>query len=351
MGGQHRRQSPLQQSGKDAASRAGLYADVLAASPWPMLLLSPTGAVLAASDHPDVARSALASRVGLYLAALHAPAPWSVPAEAWCERALPDGTLCCERLQLRPTRWGASLAVTAAADAAATPPGAGADPQTARLAALGFMVAGVCHEVTNPLTSLRSIVQILRGDAARSPELLDKGLATISGSVQRILDISRRLVTFSRVGDEPRTRFAVDDAVDEALVVLRQQSLLQGVQVLRQRDDAALVTGRFGQVREIFLNLLVNAAHALQGQGQLRLTTVQRAETVLVDLADSGPGVPPALRSRVFEPFFTTKRDGSGTGLGLSISREIAIEHGGSIDLLDAPEGGATFRVALPRAA
>lgn len=341
---------------RDASSGGGVqpvqdFAACFAASPWPMLMLDATGGLLAASDPARAQPGTLAQRLPAYLHALRVPPPWTVPLEAWCEHARADGTLCCERLLARPTPWGAALTVMPAAEAALPTPGAAVDAQTARLAALGFMVAGVCHEVTNPLTSLHSIVQILRADAGRTPALLDKGLANIANNVRRILDISRRLVTFSRVGDEPRVRFAVDDAVDEALVLLRQQALLSGVEVERRRDDLALVTGRIGQVREIFVNLLVNAVHAMVGGGRLQVHTRVLAGAVAVDVADDGPGVPPPLRERIFEPFFTTRGGQGGTGLGLAISREIAIEQGGSIELLDVSGRGAVFRVSMPRAA
>jgi hypothetical protein len=150
----------------------------------------------------------------------------------------------------------------------------GAEAQTARLAALGFMVAGVCHEVTNPLTSLHSIVQILRAEPDPSPALLNKGLTNIAVNVKRILDISRRLVTFSRVGEEPHARFRLDDALDEALNVLAVDHLLREIELHHERDPKAVVNGRVGQVREVFVNLLVNAIQAMRGRGSLTLPPV-----------------------------------------------------------------------------
>lgn len=327
--------------------RQAEFAAAFAASPWPMLMLSPDGALLAVSDHDDVGAAALLHRAPQYLSCLRGAVPWQTPQEAWCERARPDGSAVCERLVLRCTPWGASLSIVPAAEPGPTPT---TDPQTARLAAIGFMIAGVCHEVANPLTSLQSIVQILQADAQRTPGLLDKGLRNIATNVHRVLEISRRLVTFARVGDEPRARFAVDDAVDEALVVLREEGLLQGIVLERTTDARARVTGSLGQAREVFLNLLVNAAHVMPGGGRLRIVTVSQDGQVCVDVSDTGPGVPAAARDRLFEPFFTTKPDGRGTGLGLAISREITIEHGGSLELLDTRPPGATFRVTLPQA-
>jgi signal transduction histidine kinase len=125
---------------------------------------------------------------------------------------------------------------------------------------------------------------------------------------------------------------------------------MQHVQLQRQADAGAVVFGSIGQAREIFLNLLVNALQAMDGHGTLQVATRRTGASVEVTVADSGPGVPEALRSRIFEPFFTTKLDARGTGLGLAISNEIALEHGGSIELRESAGRGAAFCVVLPRA-
>jgi signal transduction histidine kinase len=301
----------------------------------------------AATDDAAVPDLPLRERWGHYLSALRGSVPWLTPQEADTVRTRPSGAVVYERLHLCRTDWGACLTVVDQTDLRLRPE---TDPQTARLAALGFMVAGVCHEVTNPLTSLHSIVQILRAEKQPSRDLLDKGLNNIAINVKRILDISRRLVTFSRVGDEPRTRFAIDEAVEEALYVLRHEGLLQQVELQRQVDAGAIVVGNIGQAREIFLNLLVNAVQAMDGLGTLQVATARAGETVEVRVTDSGPGVPEAHRARIFEPFFTTKGESRGTGLGLAISNEIALEHDGNVELLPGEGRGATFRVTLPRA-
>ncbi|MBU6259653.1 MAG: hypothetical protein KGL18_19170 [Burkholderiales bacterium] len=333
-----------------------MFDQVYAASPWPMLMLSSQGRVLGASDesaagakNPRAEDVPLRERAGHYIGLLKGIVPWLTTQQAESVRSLPSGVVVRERLHLRRTAWGSCLTVVDHHEWVHA-----VDPQTARLAALGFMIAGVCHEVTNPLTSLHSIVQILRADKSPSRELLDKGLDNIAVNVKRILDISRRLVTFARVGDEPRERFAVDEAVTEALYVLRHEGLLEHVELRRRTDDAALVVGNIGQTREIFLNLLVNAVQAMQGRGTLEVETRRTGAQVEVRVGDSGPGVSEAIRKRIFEPFFTTKGAGQGTGIGLAISKEIALDHGGTIELqapADAEPGtGAVFCVRLPQA-
>jgi len=318
-----------------------------------MLMLSPDGSLLSASDEQDAGAAdrhfdadlPLRHRLPQYLSALRGDAPWLSPQQADITRTLTQGVYVHERLRLRPTTWGACLSVT---DRSAERRLETADLQTARLAALGFMVAGVCHEVTNPLTSLHSIVQILRSEEALAPELLHKGLDNIAINVNRILEISRRLVKFSRVGDEPREHLTIDGVIDEALLELRQQGALCEVEVQRLACPRGTVHGNPGQLRQIFLNLFVNAAQAMVGQGRLAIETRRTGCLTEVLVSDSGPGVPHGLASRIFEPFFTSRSETHGTGLGLSVSAEIAQEHRGTLELRHSSAAGATFCLSLP---
>lgn len=330
-----------------------LFERIYEASGNPMLMLAPDGSVLGSSDEPAPALqtanegldSPLRERLPLYMSALQGEPPWQMPQQVDVSRSLPSGDHAHERLVLRRTAWGACLSVT---EVSVERPLDTADLQTARLAALGFMVAGVCHEVTNPLTSLHSIVQILRSEPALAPDLLRKGLDNIAINVNRILEISRRLVKFSRIGDEPRQRLPIDRVVDEALSELRQQGVLRDIEVRHTGEPAAMVHGNPGQLRQIFLNLFMNAAQAMAGRGRLEIETRRTVRLTEVSISDSGPGVPVALASRIFEPFFTTRSEFHGTGLGLSVSAEIAHEHHGAIDLRHSSPAGATFAVSLP---
>ena len=323
-----------------------LFKQIFSASPWPALMLGEDGTVLAASDEPGAGDLPLRERAPHYLSLLRGSVPWLTPQQADSTRTLATGATAHERIHLQRTAWGACLVIVDQTDLRQLQ---AADIQTARLASLGFMVAGVCHEITNPLTALHSIVQILRAEKSPSPELLAKGLANISINVKRILDISRRLVRFSRVGDEPRFRFAIDDAIEEAAHVLRHEGLLLDIELQHRPDPSAIVFGNTGQAREIFLNLFVNAAQAMAGHGKLCVVTRSAGATIEVLVTDTGPGVPAGLAERIFEPFFTTKADQQGTGLGLAICTEIAHEHGGSIELRHSSPQGAVFCVTLPK--
>jgi signal transduction histidine kinase len=221
-----------------------------------------------------------------------------------------------------------------------------------RLASLGFMLAGVCHEVANPLAAVHSMVQILQAPRGVSPETLEKGLDAIAGNIARVLGITRKLGDFSRVTDVAPEPQAIDTAAAEALALLRHSRWGEAVQVTYEGMPEARTRARPGELQQVLFNVLLNAAQAMQGAGRIEMRT-ERAPNrgFRVVVRDTGPGIPPDALQRVFEPFFTTKTPGDGTGLGLAICNEIVQELGGSIAADNHPEGGARVRIVLPEAA
>lgn len=240
--------------------------------------------------------------------------------------------------------------------------------QSLRLASLGFMLAGVCHEVSNPLAATYSMVQILQSRVQTDDTILKRGLDAIASNVRRILEVSSRVSEFSRVSDE-RQIFAVDHAIDEALALLvvdgtsgllgelkGEDGGLGGVSIHRQQNPAARVSGRVHELRQVFFNILLNSMQALGGYGEVRIKVdltrpaAHADGTVVVTIADSGPGIPEEDLDKVFEPFFSTKAGNQGCGLGLAISYELALEHGGGLSVQNSSSGGACFRLELPLA-
>ena len=224
------------------------------------------------------------------------------------------------------------------------------DPQTQRLAALGFMLAGVCHEVSNPLAAIHSMLQILQSKRGVSAETLDKGLASIGANIARVLTITRKLGDFSRAGGEMPVPVAIDAAMEAALALLRHSDQAPGVTVDYRGASGAEVFARAGQLEQILFNILLNAAQAMRGEGRISADLRLEAGAAIITIRDSGPGIAPENLARMFDPFFTTKPAGEGTGLGLAISNEIAHELGGAIRAYNHPQGGACFEVALPLA-
>jgi signal transduction histidine kinase len=215
------------------------------------------------------------------------------------------------------------------------------------LAALGKLLAGVAHEVRNPLAGIRSTVQLwLRlPDLARTPESLD----AVIQSVDRLSELVSRLLYFARTGaDEPRP-VDLNSVVRDTLELLRAQAAAQGVTLEADlAPELPFVSGSDPALRQVVLNLATNALQAMPRGGRLlcRTASVSGGQGVELRVADTGPGVAPEARAHLFEPFFTTRPE--GTGLGLALCREIVLQHGGAIELVPGEGPGATFRVVLP---
>ena len=222
--------------------------------------------------------------------------------------------------------------------------------QTQRLAALGFMLAGVCHEVSNPLAAVHSMLQILQSKRGVTPETMEKGLASMSANIARVLEITRKLGDFSRVGAEPPGPIRVDEAMDEAVALLLHSPCGAGVRVEYHGAPEALVLARPGSLQQVLSNILLNAAQAMGGAGVIEVHARRANARIVLSIRDRGPGIAEDCLPHIFEPFFTTKPPGEGIGLGLAISYEIAHELGGAIRAFNHPEGGACFELALPLA-
>jgi len=219
--------------------------------------------------------------------------------------------------------------------------------QTQRLASLGFMVASVCHEVSNPLAAVSSMLQILQSKRGITPETLEKGLASIEANVARVIAITKKLGDYSRVG-EAAAPLALDAAVQAAQTLLRHSPCGKAVEVQYQGARGATVLARPGELEQVVFNVFLNAAQAMQGTGSIEARARADDGQVALSIRDHGPGIPAEVLPRVFDPFFTTKAPGEGTGLGLAISYEIVQEMGGSIQASNDPRGGARFEIILP---
>ncbi len=320
--------------------------------PWPVVMLDEGGAVTFINRemrHSGVAPDApggasLVAMFPQYHAALRGEVPWLTPQAAVVTRD-DHGTTVNERITLHRLPLGACLFVIRQPE---TTGGLG-DAQLARLASLGFMIAGVCHEVANPLTAISSTVQLLRSTPACPPALLEKGLANIAANVQRVLDISRKLNDFSRASDDAHAAFNLFATVNDALLHVHQDNLMHDVGVVCTLDHATVVHGDPGQLQQVFCNVFTNAAQAMHGRGKIFIRdTRPDANTVEIAIRDTGPGIAERDLPRLFEPFFTTKPAGHGTGLGLAISSEIVLSHGGSMRAANDGEGGACFYIRLP---
>jgi len=219
--------------------------------------------------------------------------------------------------------------------------------QAEKLSAVGELVAGVAHELNNPLTSVLGYAQLLESDPAL-PEDLRGYAGIVVREADRARQIIHSLLTFARPQPVEREVLDVNPVVRRALEAFRWD-VGQVVLVPRFYPDPLWVRANAVQLQQVFTNIVQNALQAMgSGPGTLRVSTDRVGDCAVVEFADTGPGIPPEYLGRVFDPFFTTKKLGEGTGLGLSISYGIVRDHGGTIRAHNRPEGGACFTVELP---
>jgi signal transduction histidine kinase len=263
------------------------------------------------------------------------------------------------------------------------------------MASIGELVAGVAHEINNPLNAiagaavplaalapeLREVLDAYRKAEADLPQArrraleelrqkldLDGSLDDLAGistvirrAVDRSVKIVQNLKSFSRASGED-VPADLHEGIEETLMLLAPRLRASGVEILRRFGELPPVVCRAGEINQVFMNLLVNALQALEGTvgtagaapPAITIETWVEDETAAVAISDNGPGVPAGLETRIFDPFFTTKPRGQGTGLGLSISTDIARRHGGSLTLEPSDPAnpltasGARFVVRLP---
>jgi len=232
-----------------------------------------------------------------------------------------------------------------------------------RLAAVGKLAAGIAHEINNPLAYVRSNLSLLRehwvaieGEVAKTdtPDytavLLAEGEEMIDESLQgvdRAVSIVRDVRGLSHVEQAERDKADVNVLLDGVIRMARSQ-LPRTTSIVKQYSELPLLECAPQQLHQVFLNLVMNAGQAIAESGEIRISTREVDDSIVICVSDDGCGVPADRIDRIFEPFFTTKSVGEGTGLGLGIALEIVQRHGGEIDVESPPGEGTAFSVRLP---
>jgi len=215
-----------------------------------------------------------------------------------------------------------------------------------QLAAVGQLAAGVAHEIRNPLTSIKMLVQSALEGGGQS-ELTQEDLRVIEGEVRRMEGSLQTFLAFARPAKPERESVQLSRILAGVLGLVRGRAEKQRVAVRVDVPDRPVsLTADAGQLQQVLVNLLLNALDAMPGGGTLRLAVREGGGRVVVEVADTGPGVAREMLPRLFEPFASSKE--TGLGLGLVISRRIVEDHGGTIDARNSPGGGASFSVTLP---
>ncbi|UCG87334.1 MAG: hypothetical protein JSW71_01965 [Gemmatimonadota bacterium] len=217
-----------------------------------------------------------------------------------------------------------------------------------RLATIGQLVAGVAHEINEPLGSILGFAQLAqKGDGV--PDSTVRDLNKIIASCLQAREIVHKLKIFARQTPIENRWIAVSDVVDEALSFVHGRCVNQGIEVVRQEEgELQRIEGDPVQLKQVVVNLAVNAAQAMRDGGTLTITTRGSGEGVIIEVADTGTGMSERVLKQLFNPFFTTKDVGEGTGLGLSVVHGIVKAHGGEIYAESVVGQGSKFTVQLP---
>ncbi|EMP6174780.1 TPA: two-component system sensor histidine kinase AtoS [Citrobacter amalonaticus] len=218
--------------------------------------------------------------------------------------------------------------------------------QTERLATLGELMAGVAHEVRNPLTAIRGYVQIIRQQT--SLPVHQEYLSVVLKEIDSINKVIQQLLDFSRPRQSQWQQVLLNSLIEETLILVQTSGVQARITFNFEQDTGlpAIVADR-ELLKQVILNLLINAVQAINARGEIRIRTWQYSATQqAVAIEDNGGGIDIALQKKIFDPFFTTKA--SGTGLGLALSQRIINAHQGDIHVASMPGCGATFTLILP---
>lgn len=221
--------------------------------------------------------------------------------------------------------------------------------QQEKMAAIGLLAGGIAHEINNPLGGILAFTQLLMRDA-RDNETLLSDLKEIEGAAVRCKKIVSDLLDFSRVSKEKENCFIEINVLLEKVFPFIKGDL-QSLNVeleFRPAKQLPEVKGNPDRLQQVFLNLLTNACHAMVKGGKLMVRTSLEGGQVVINISDTGMGIPDEDLQHIFEPFFTTKAPSKGTGLGLSIAYRIIKEHGGKIEVKSQVGKGTMFTISLP---
>ncbi len=224
--------------------------------------------------------------------------------------------------------------------------------QTEKLASLGRMAAGVAHEINNPLTGVVTFAHLmLKRSPPGSPEAED--LNVIIEQAERCAKIIKNLLTFARATPSERGKASINDILGRTIFMIKNQEKFHKISFNINLDDSQLtVLGDASQFQQIFLNMFINAADAMNEKGNITVATRRIMEDnkpfVEIEFTDTGGGIEERDIPKLFEPFFTTKPVGKGTGLGLSVSHGIVKHAGGRINVKSTVGKGTSFFVTLP---
>ncbi len=222
--------------------------------------------------------------------------------------------------------------------------------QAEKMASLGKLAAGVAHQINNPLGGIILFAGLMLEEYDLE-EAAREDLNRILRDAERCKDTVKELLEFARQTRHEMRPLDINEAIVRTLFLLENQTLFQNIEIMRQLDDGIPpVRGDSQQLNHLFMNIILNAAQAMQGSGKLTVSTKRgpNDNRAHIAIADTGPGIPPDVMPQIFDPFFTTKEEGEGTGIGLSLVYGIVENHGGTIRAVNREPNGTCFFIELP---
>ena len=217
-----------------------------------------------------------------------------------------------------------------------------------KLATIGTMLSGIAHELRNPLAIVSARTQRALKKSEFEKEWTDKCFQSIDAQTKRCASLVNNLLNFARNTATTSGFHKIKDILEETLSYVNYQNIFDNIALVKKYTDGLFVYGDRSRFVQVFLNLITNAADAMDGKGELKIITKQAGNTgTTVEINDTGPGIDEELKNKIFDPFFTTKDPGKGTGLGLAIVCKIVEESNGKIWLKSKP-GNTSFFVQLP---
>ena len=222
--------------------------------------------------------------------------------------------------------------------------------QAEKMSSLGELAAGVAHQLNNPLGGIILFTKLVLEEYDLE-EAAQDDLKRILTDAERCRDTVKELLEFARQGSQFMKPVDINTSLSRTMFLIEKQTLFQNIQTdWDLQDHLPPAHADIQQLNHLFMNIIINAAQAMEGKGSLSFKThlSQNEEYIFIEIVDTGPGIPEEILTQIFEPFFTTKEEGKGTGLGLSMAYSIVENHGGTISVNSKVGQGTTFAIKLP---
>jgi signal transduction histidine kinase len=217
--------------------------------------------------------------------------------------------------------------------------------QSEKLAALGKLTAGIAHEIRNPLTSIKILIHSL-AKKITDAKTKEKDIEVIEDEIERVNQIINRFLDFARPKEPQFSPVDINQVLEETINLVSGEAKEQNVVLEKKLSSLPHIQADGEQIKQVFLNLFLNAVQAMPEGGKLRIKTDRKGQWVRIEIQDEGAGIPERIKDKLFEPFFTTKEE--GIGLGLSIVKRIVDDHKGSIKVRNSHPKGTIFTINLP---